>query len=167
MPRTLYTIGYERQSVDGYVAALVAARVDVVVDVRQTAWSYRRDFSRAPLERALSVAGIAYIHADFAGNPKEFRAAARNHSECLALFAGYLDDATYVLEMLDLLLVDLMSAGSRVCLTCYERHPEDCHRGILAERWAALRGARISHLAVDPAVPRRVNAEQVELALLE
>lgn len=151
---TLYTIGYERQSIEAYVDALVAAGVTVVVDVRQTAWSYKRNFSKVPLARALAAAGIDYVHAEFAGNPKEIRAAARTHAECLDSFDEYLDAADYVLELLDAMLSDLFSEGKAVCLTCYERHPADCHRGILAHRWAEQRAARVQHLEFDGA-PRR------------
>jgi uncharacterized protein (DUF488 family) len=154
MNPTLYTIGYERQSIQAYIAALTRAGVTVVVDVRLTAWSYRRDFSKTSLTQALALAGIAYFHADFAGNPKEIRMSARTHAECLIAFSEYLDEADYVLDLLDVLLGDLHCAGETVCLTCYERHPDDCHRGILASRWAATRPVRVEHLEAD-GLPRR------------
>lgn len=154
MKQRLFTIGYERQSIDTYIDELLAAGVDVIVDVRETAWSYKRDFSSRPLERALAIAGIRYYHASFAGNPKEFRSQAESHADCLSAFENYLASSSHVVEMLDALLQDLFDDGATVCLTCYERHPGDCHRAILAQAWANMRKATVYHLAAS-GLPRR------------
>jgi uncharacterized protein (DUF488 family) len=154
MSPTLYTIGYERQSIGEYVDALVSADVTVVLDVRQTAWSHRRDFSKSALEHTLAAVGISYMHADFAGNPKEIRASARTYAECLSSYAAYLDTAGYVDEFLEAVLSDLFATGNAVCLTCYERHPGDCHRGILAHRWAERCRGHVEHLSPG-GLPRR------------
>ena len=37
----------------------------------------------------------------------------------------------------------------RIALTCFERHPEDCHRGILAEEWGASNAGEVIHLGPD------------------
>jgi uncharacterized protein (DUF488 family) len=34
-------------------------------------------------------------------------------------------------------------------MTCFERHPEDCHRSILADRWQQRGRRRVQHLATD------------------
>jgi uncharacterized protein (DUF488 family) len=60
--------------------------VDVLVDVRETAWSHKPGFSKRGLEGALRVHGIAYVHARFAGNPKGLRVGAASHEECLRLY---------------------------------------------------------------------------------
>ena len=44
---------------------------------------------------------------------------------------------------------ELQAAGKRVCLLCYERHPGDCHRGVLAGRWAAAGHGAVDHIAPD------------------
>jgi len=156
MINTLFTIGYEQRSLDEFVELLLEAKIDVLIDVRETAWSYKRGFSKSPLTTALTAVGIEYIHASFAGNPKPFRAVASSHAECLSLFAGYLDESADILGAFELLIQSVHAEGRRACLTCYERHPGDCHRGILAERWAAHQRRRVVHLAPE-GTPRRVT----------
>lgn len=147
---TLFTLGYEKRDLAAYVDLLVAARVGVLVDVRETAWSYKPGFSKTPLRQAVERAGIAYEHAAFAGNPKALRASAPSHAACLAAYRRHLDAHPAVLDRLDALLAEHGAAGRAACLTCFERHPGDCHRAILAERWVAAAGWRASsHLEPD------------------
>ena len=149
MLATLYTLGYQRRNLTEFIALLRAAGVDVLVDVRETAWSHKPGFSKSGLTIALADAGIGYVHARFAGNPKSLRATARNHAACLERYASYVDQNLDIVDSLDRLVGDLLSSGKRVCLTCFERHAEDCHRSILAERWRRRGRRRVKHLAVD------------------
>lgn len=45
-----------------------------------------------------------------------------------------------------LTLADLVAAGRPVCLLCFERHADHCHRRILGERLADRLGAEIVDL---------------------
>jgi len=130
---------------------LQRASIDVVVDVRETAWSHKPGFSKGALRSALEGHGIAYVHASFAGNPKRIRAAVGSHEECLRLFAHHLDGNRAIVDMFDELVGRLLDEGKRVCLTCYERHPDECHRGVLAERWVVGHWRRVEHLGADDA----------------
>jgi hypothetical protein len=154
----LFTLGYEKRDLDAYLELLTGARVGVLVDVRETAWSYKPGFSRDPLRHAVERAGIAYEHAAFAGNPKALRASAPTHAACLAAYGRHLDVHPGVVERLDALLADHAAAGRAACLTCFERHPDDCHRAILAARWVAAAPAHraSTHLAPD-GCPRLVR----------
>ena len=40
MPEVLYTLGYEKRSIEEFVALARSSGVDVLVDVRETAWSH-------------------------------------------------------------------------------------------------------------------------------
>lgn len=145
----LFTIGYEKRSIDEYVALLRAHAIDVVLDVRETAWSHKPGFSKTAFDAALAAAGIRYVHARFAGNPKWLRTAAADHADCLELYRGYLDGHPEIMESLDAELRDIGVAHRRIALTCFERHPGDCHRGILAEAWGERCGREVAHLEPD------------------
>lgn len=149
MTRTIYTIGYEKRSIDEYVELLVASRIDAVVDVRETAWSYKPGFSKTAFEAALAARGIRYVHARFAGNPKAIRRNARSHDACLAAYRRYLGKKPDVIEQLDDVVTELHADGRRIALTCFERHPADCHRSIVADALAAFARWRVEHLAGD------------------
>ena len=146
---TLFTLGYQRRDLDEFLTLLTNASVDVLLDVRETAWSHKRGFSKTALAGALGSEGIEYIHASFAGNPKHLRRRAETHLECLQLYDRHLGMNGLILEALDELIGQLLDVGKRVCLMCYERHPDDCHRGLLASRWQAGLHREIEHLGAD------------------
>ena len=146
MSSTLFTIGYEKRTEQEYVDLLREAGVDVVIDVRETAWSHKPGFSKSALNDALAAVEIEYVHASFAGNPKHLREIAEDHKECIANFRRYLAVMPEILRELDCLIQSYISLGLSVALTCFERHPGDCHRSILADAWASTSYRNVEHL---------------------
>ena len=61
MPTTasLYTLGYEKRTLREFIAILTEAEIEILVDVRETAWSHKPGFSkglfRSALKRALAT----------------------------------------------------------------------------------------------------------------
>jgi len=151
MLSTLFTLGYQQRSLAEFLDLLQTAKIDVLVDVRATAWSHKPGFSKGALTRALGEVGIEYVHAAFAGNPKRFRTEASSHQECLKKYGDYLSQRRDIVETFDTLLVTHLSASKRICLTCFERHPDDCHRAILADVWRRRGRRKVHHLAPDGA----------------
>jgi uncharacterized protein (DUF488 family) len=145
----LCTIGYEKRSLEEYIDLLLEDGVEVVVDVRETAWSHKPGFSKTAFSAGLKAAGIGYLHLPAAGNPKWLREAAGSHAECLALYRSYVEHHPEVLDVLAASLREHGVSHRRIALTCFERHPEDCHRGILAELWARRYGGEVLHLGPD------------------
>lgn len=129
----IYTLGYQGVDVDSYVSKLQAAGVGIVADVRETPWSHKRGFCKNILSNELSKAGIDYVHVKSAGNPKANRRTAPDLVECLRRYRIYLDEnPTGVVDLIDL----VRTAASRnrtVCLTCFEKDADDCHRSILVD----------------------------------
>ena len=58
----LFTLGYEKRNISDFIEILRRARVDTLVDVRETAWSHKRDFCKTKFSTALKDVGIEYIH---------------------------------------------------------------------------------------------------------
>jgi uncharacterized protein (DUF488 family) len=127
----LYTLGYQGVDVDTYVQKLKAAGVGIVADVRETPWSHRRGFCKNVLSTELSKAGIEYVHVKSAGNPKANRRTAPDLAECLRRYKYYLDENPTGIA--DLIEVVRMAASRKrtVCLTCFEKDVNDCHRSVL------------------------------------
>lgn len=144
----IFTIGYEKTTIDDFVSRLADAEIDVLVDVRELPLSRKKGFSKNGLDAAVREAGIDYLHVKALGDPKPGREAARagDHDLFVEIFTRHIEskDAQSA-------LADLAAAvkGKRICLTCFERHHEGCHRKIVAERLSALVGARIEHIAVN------------------
>lgn len=145
----LCTIGYEKRSLDDYIDLLIEEGVEAVIDVRETAWSHKPGFSKTRFAEGLVEAGIEYVHLREAGNPKWLREVASNHAECLELYRSYLRHHPEILASLTATLDANGVSHRRIALTCFERHPGDCHRGILAEEWASRTGSEVLHLGPD------------------
>lgn len=150
MSAELFTLGYEKRTLEQFLDLLRERRIDVVVDVRDVPWSHKPGFSKRPLSEALAAAGLEYVHAGFAGNPKALRSTAKDNDEALRLYARHLKSHAAILAQMDAVLEPLLAGGKRVCLICFERDPGDCHRSILAEAWARRRKAAVRHLGAEP-----------------
>ena len=151
MSSTLFTLGYQQRNLFEFLDLLQGAKINVLVDVRATAWSHKPGFSKSALTHALAEIGIEYIHAAFAGNPKRFRTEAKSHQECLKKYGLYLTQRIDIVETFEALLLEHLKASKRICLTCFERHPDDCHRAILADVWRRRGRRQVHHLAPDGA----------------
>lgn len=131
------TVGYERTTVDAFLRTLRDAGVELLVDVRAVASSRRPGFAKTRLAANLAGAGIEYLHLRGLGTPADGRAAARagRHAEMERIFEAHLatDAARDDLER----LVDLVGAGPRLCLLCFEANPRHCHRTLVARALAA------------------------------
>ena len=143
------TIGYEGATVAGFLRALQAARVDLLVDVRALAMSRRPGFAKTRLAAHLADAGIAYRHLRALGTPADGRAAARagRHADMRAVFAAHLATPGAQAGLAE--LAELVRAGRRVCLLCFEADPAHCHRALVAATLAERVPVDVAHL--DPA----------------
>jgi uncharacterized protein (DUF488 family) len=144
---TLYTIGYEGADPDRFLTTLKDAGVAALADVRAVALSRKRGFSKTALRASLETGGIAYHHFIALGTPKAGREAARagdpdlmRRIYCDEVLSTELAEAAFG-ELASLALVQ------PICLLCFERDPESCHRRILSERLSE-RGWNVEDLRV-------------------
>ncbi len=153
----LFTIGYERATSDGVIAALMAAGVDLLIDVRAVAASRRAGFSKSALRASLGEAGVGYLHLRDLGTPKAGRDAARagRCEEMREIFAGWLEEPAAVAAF-ERLVEE--TASTRACLLCYEADPSCCHRQVLGERLMARAPRTVHDLVAAP--PASVASEQ-------
>ena len=153
----LFTIGYERATPPALLAALRAAGVRRVVDVRALANSRRPGFAKRALSAALEEAGIGYLHLRALGTPPEGREAVRaGRPEVMRrIFARHL--AGVKAQAALAALADEARCNGPICLLCLEADPRNCHRSLVAEALAEGGGAAITHLhagAHDADLPR-------------
>ncbi|HEY1543896.1 MAG TPA: DUF488 domain-containing protein [Xanthobacteraceae bacterium] len=150
MTKPLFTVGYEHATTQAMLDELAGAKVDVVVDVRAVTSSRRPGFSKRQLAAGLDERGIAYIHLRALGTPKEGRLAARagRHDELFRIFEKHLKTPDARTELDE--LAALAKSGRRLCLLCYERNPEGCHRRRVAELINERTGAKVEHLFCAP-----------------
>jgi uncharacterized protein (DUF488 family) len=146
----LFTIGYEKAAQSDVLAALKQARVQLLVDTRAVAASRRAGFSKRMLAAGLDDAGIAYLHLQKLGTPAEGREAARSgdYKTLWRIYGKHIrtPDAKAELDELE----KLLRSGKRICLLCYERDPNECHRLRIAELMHERTGQKIEHLFGSP-----------------
>ncbi|HEX6072439.1 MAG TPA: DUF488 domain-containing protein [Sphingomicrobium sp.] len=131
----IFTIGYEGATVPEFLAALRAAGVERVIDVRAVPNSRRPGFSKTPLRNALAEEGIEYVHLRALGTPADGRAAARagRHENLKRIYAGQLELPEAIAQSAQMLE---LAREKPSALLCYERDPRSCHRSLLL-KWAA------------------------------
>ena len=159
----LATIGVYGFDEAGFVEALRAADVALLLDVRQRrgvrgpqyAWANSRR-----LQALLAAAGIAYRHEPSLAPTTELRQLQYREDDRLGVgkrSRAVLADAyrdRYTREILDRADLDAIAAtfpsGGATALLCVERDPEACHRGLAAARIAQRRGLALTHLRPAP-----------------
>jgi len=158
MKRVL-TIGVYGWDLDGYLAALGAANVELLLDVRQRRGVRGREYSWANsvrLQRALGVAGITYRHhkelapttelrhLQYAEDARQ-RVGKRSRVELAPEYRR-----RYTREILDQVdlapIAEALPSEAASALFCVERDPEACHRSIIAERLAEEYAVVVAHL---------------------
>src|SRR4051812_19887533 len=139
----IFTIGYEGTTVGEFIAALKAAGVERVIDVRALPLSRRPGFSKSPLRAALEETGIEYLHLKALGTPAEGRAAARagRHEDLERIYAGQLELPEAMAQMAQMLE---LAREKPSALLCMEREPAHCHRTLLLN--AVASDAEVTHL---------------------
>ena len=129
----LFTIGYEKATPAAVMAELKRARVKLLVDTRAVAASRKPGFSKKQLAAGLDQEGIAYLHLQKLGTPDEGRQAAHTGKMDVMwrIYAKHLKTPGAIEAMDE--LVSIVKSGEAVCLLCYERDQNFCHRSRIAE----------------------------------
>lgn len=143
----LFTIGYEKARLADVVAALAAAGVRTLIDVRDRPISRRPGFSKRQLAAAVEEAGIRYLHLQALGTPPEGREAARRREwpRFWQIVEARLAGAEAELALAE---AAQAARSSTSCLLCYEADWRCCHRRRVAELLIDRDGFAVRHLSV-------------------
>ncbi|OGC89447.1 MAG: hypothetical protein A2W25_16480, partial [candidate division Zixibacteria bacterium RBG_16_53_22] len=122
----IFTIGYEKRELSEFTAILLEHKIAVSADIRINPNSRKKGFSKRQLAAELAKNGIEYVHFRELGTPQDIRERVRVDSDYVRFFRDY---ETYLAGQEDTLreLAELASQR-RVCLVCYERDFNQCHR---------------------------------------
>ncbi|GAC1316571.1 MAG: hypothetical protein NVSMB25_02530 [Thermoleophilaceae bacterium] len=157
--RNVATIGVYGFTAVSFLAALSAAEVGLLIDVRQRRGVRGSDYAWANskrLQAALSSAGMAYRHRPELAPTTELRQL--QYREDARLGVGKRSRARladeyrqrYTAEVLDCVglqpMVEDLPADAVAALLCVERDPEACHRSLIAERLVDRYGVGLVHL---------------------
>lgn len=134
----LFTIGYEGFTLENYLNRLIRLNVHTLVDVRKNAFSMKYGFSKAILEKACIGVGIEYVHMPQLGIDSSKRQTLKSQRDYDTLFDEY--ERTTLKENWSFLLQlrSIVERDNRVCLTCFEKDPRQCHRTRIAKALMSL-----------------------------
>lgn len=146
---TLFTIGYEKARLADVLAALAAAGIGVLLDVRDRPISRRPGFSKRQLAASVEESGMRYVHLAALGTPPEGRLAGRR-GDWQRFWTIVEEKLARPEAELDLARAAEIAAASPACLLCYEADWHGCHRRRIAEILNQRHGFVISHLSALP-----------------
>lgn len=134
----LFTIGYEGFTLESYLRRLITNDVRALVDVRKNAYSRKYGFSKNILQKGCEGVGIKYIHIPQLGIDSSKRQTLETQHDYDVLFDEYerttlVENWNYLLE-----LKSIVDENVRVCLTCFEKDPRQCHRTRVARALMSL-----------------------------
>lgn len=157
--RRVATIGVYEADLESFLAALRAADVALLLDVRQRRGVRGREYAWANSQRlqaALREAGVAYEHHSELAPTTELRrlqyveddrlgVGKRSRRELAPAYVeGYRRE---ILDRVDLRpIVESMPEEHTTALLCVERDPQACHRSLLADEMRATCGVEVVHL---------------------
>ena len=124
----LFTIGYEGKQLEEYFNLLLRSNVTILCDVRSNPISRKYGFSKTTLSQICSRLNIRYEHLPKLGVESKDRRGLQSQVEFDSLFNAYkksilesqIDDLEEILNWI--------SSGATVALTCFENEHLQCHR---------------------------------------
>jgi uncharacterized protein (DUF488 family) len=131
---SIFTIGHSTHAPDAFVALLAGPEIELLVDVRRFPSSRRFPwFNRSELHRALSEAGIDYLHMEALGGRRDPVPGSSNGGWRVGQFRGYADHMESA-EFRDAVgrLIEL-AQGRRTAVMCAEAQWWRCHRRLLSD----------------------------------
>ncbi len=136
--KALFTIGYEGDSIDGYLDRLIRNNVSLLCDVRRNPLSRKAGFSREQLATYCAKVKIEYVHLPELGIPSHRRQELTTQKDYDILFDVYRREDLPTMRPAILQLGQLMEKYQRVALTCFEKEHQCCHRHCVAEEMNKL-----------------------------
>ena len=128
----IFSLGYEGKKRDNFIDLLDDNKITELVDVRNHAFSWNKDFSMKSLSESLATSGIRYVNLPRLGAPKEIRVEIKQNNDPEKFFFEYsvwLKSNTPYLDLLDVL-----ARQKRTAMMCLEADYRNCHRKILGEK---------------------------------
>jgi uncharacterized protein (DUF488 family) len=148
-PPPLFTIGYGARTLDEFLAALRANRIEYLIDVRTAPYSkFKPEFSKELLQHHVQRAGLRYVFMGdtLGGQPKD--------PACLT--EGKVDyDKVRTQPFFHAGIERLKKAVEqrrRAALMCSEGRPEQCHRSKLIGEALTAAGIPVCHIDEDGAL---------------
>jgi len=126
----IFTIGYQGKSLEKYLLQLYQNNVHLLVDVRASSYSMKKEFIGSRLASGCKLLNIDYKHMPELGIPNTYRKEISDKDQLFGVYKNKLlsQRANDIKQLADLVINE-----KRIALTCFEANHNDCHRHYLAE----------------------------------
>jgi hypothetical protein len=141
----VYTVGYERSSVDEFFDRLLRAGIRVIADVRANPVSRKYGFARSSLSRIAGSLDMGYEHFPRLGIPSSERVSLDDSAALQRLLDRYERQMLPAQSLATSELCKLVQKHPTVLL-CVEHDIRCCHRARLARAVATRTGLPVAHL---------------------
>jgi uncharacterized protein (DUF488 family) len=147
---SVFTIGFTKKTAEQFFELLKKNNIDVVVDVRLNNISQLAGFSKYPdIEYFLNeICHCEYkpdkLFAPSETTLKQWRDNKISWSQYVSQFDATMRQRN-IDEHIKKAYSDLIEKKN-ICFLCSEETPENCHRRLIAERFASIFGVGIKHL---------------------
>ncbi len=138
----LYTVGYHGRTHEDFFTLLKKFDIEILADIRGTAYSRIPGYSQAPLRTATEEHGLVYVHIETLGVPQVIRdewKGTKNREVFRERYTAHLASHRNALHGLSSSLRE-----KTYCLMCVERDPRSCHRHITTEALNRLSANRLT-----------------------
>ncbi|WP_336288614.1 DUF488 domain-containing protein [Bartonella sp. CB60] len=125
----LFTIGYEKKSLDNYLHCLMENNIKTLCDVRKNPISRKHGFSKTQLAKAVQSCNIEYMHIPELGIASEKRRNLKTQKDYEHLFEDYQNTTLKNNSCAIDKLYQIFLAKKRIAITCFEADVCMCHRG--------------------------------------
>ncbi len=127
-----FTIGYQTKKIEIFINMLEENRIKSVIDVRNNAFSWKKDFMGEALNRKLQESGIGYINLPSLGAPRVMRTDIKVNNKPETFFENYRKWLELHTPSFELLVSAVNMKTSAIM--CLEDNPKECHRSIITEK---------------------------------
>ena len=139
----VFTIGYQGRNISEFIEILNKNMIKVLIDVRASGFSRKPYFSRGRLKEKIEQSKIEFVSLPEVGTPKELREYLKKTGDYETFFRRY---SSHIERNKLLPALEKNINGERVCMMCFEREAEKCHRSVLAEKLKENMNVIIGHI---------------------
>lgn len=130
--KKLYLMGYEHETLKGFLQRVQDEDITTVIDVREIPLSRKNGFSKTNLEKSLDKYGVKYYHYPQLGSPSSLRKTLKKDGDYLTFFKNYRKYIKKKKEVVNEVTQLVADNGKNSTLLCFEKHSDLCHRSIVA-----------------------------------
>jgi len=142
---SIFTVGYEGESVDHFFNKILSSGIKAIIDIRNNPISRKYGFSKKIMAQLLKESGVDYFHFPELGIPSSLRKNLKSDTDYRRLLDEYEQTVLPKTEAVQTHVLELLKSKPSALL-CFEADQDSCHRSRLAKSLEKMGGLSILHI---------------------